>query len=331
MKSLFKVIFEDHTYELLGNAAGKERLLKDGMPFLEQVNTASFGSYTFNEPMNGRISLSYRLDRERQKVDIKITQLDSILLQESQSIETVMQDLSPSRPRSSRSAPQSDRLRRSLTSILIGFVVWSLIFSVNFALILVVVLLIHELGHFLAMKAFGYQNLNILFTPPFGAVATGTKDAPVAWQEVIILLAGPIPGIILGYALFYSGVTFFSAALTSQFIIFILFLNYLNLIPVAPLDGGRIFNLVFISQYPRLQWAIAGLGVLYFLYEGIVFGNLISFIFAGLFGLVLYSAIQNKDKTPQSEPLSPRLRFIYGSFYLFSLASVFFFITDIWA
>ena len=55
MKSLFKVIFEDHTYELLGNAAGKERLLKDGMPFLEQVNTASFGSYTFNEPMNGRL------------------------------------------------------------------------------------------------------------------------------------------------------------------------------------------------------------------------------------------------------------------------------------
>jgi Zn-dependent protease len=38
------------------------------------------------------------------------------------------------------------------------------------------VLLIHELGHFLAMKAFGYKNLNIIFTPPFGAVATGTKE-----------------------------------------------------------------------------------------------------------------------------------------------------------
>jgi len=213
--------------------------------------------------------------------------------------------------------------------MIIGFFIWSLFFGIEFAAVIVVVLLLHELGHFTAMKVFGYRNLNILFTPPFGAVATGTKEDATPAQELVVLFAGPLPGIILGYLLFYSGITLVSESFTTQLITFILFINYLNLVPIAPLDGGRIFNLVFISRYPKIQWAIASLGILYFLYEGFITGNLFSFIFAGIFGLVLWGSIQNKDQEELQTPES-QVRFIAGLLYLISITSVYFFIVDIW-
>lgn len=39
--------------------------------------------------------------------------------------------------------------------------------------VLVVVLLIHELGHWLGMKYYGYRNLQMFFIPFFGAAVTG--------------------------------------------------------------------------------------------------------------------------------------------------------------
>ena len=324
MQSLFKIEFEDNTYELIGDARGKEVLLKNGAPFLEGFNKSLQGSFTFKEPMNGMITLDYTINQERKIVDVIISQLGTELATYQEPLQLAQISQAPERPNVSG----QKRLRRSITSIITGFIIWAILFSVEFAVILVVVLLIHELGHFLAMKVFGYQNLNILFTPPFGAVATGTKKNPSAKEELVVLFAGPLPGIILGYALFYSGFILFNQAFTSQLILFILFINYLNLIPIAPLDGGRIFNLVFISRYPRIQWFLAGLGVLYFLYEGFLTGSLFSFIFAGIFGLVLWGSIQNRQ---QVETLTPpgNVRFIAGLVYLISVVSAYFFIVEI--
>jgi Zn-dependent protease len=329
MKSLFKIEFEENTYELLGNQLGKEVLLKNGQPFLEQRNLKSSGSYTFKEPMNGMVTLDYLINFEGRSIDITISQLGTELAVYQEPLDPLLpaflQDSQAKKPEASR----RQRFQRSITSIVVGFIIWSLLFGSNFATVLVVVLLIHELGHFLAMKAFGYTNLNIIFTPPFGAVATGTKENPSAAQEIIVLFAGPIPGIILGYLLFYSGFVVVSEAFTTQLITFILFINYLNLVPIAPLDGGRIFNLVFISRYPKIQWAIASLGILYFLYEGFITGSLFSFIFAGIFGLVLWGSIQNRNQEETITPPSD-VRLIAGIIYLISVASAYFFIVDIW-
>src|SRR5688572_13835073 len=57
---------------------------------------------------------------------------------------------------------------------------------------LIGVLLFHELGHYAAMRAYGYKNLQLLFIPFVGAAAMGRRTGAVSqWQSGVILLAGP--------------------------------------------------------------------------------------------------------------------------------------------
>ena len=120
------------------------------------------------------------------------------------------------------------------------------------------VLLVHELGHALAMKAFGYRNLQILFIPLFGAVASGSKRDVPPWQEIVVLLAGPVPGIVAGTVLMYALAPGGSPLLV-QLAWSMLIVNYLNLLPIMPLDGGRIMNVALFDRYPNLQLGFTAL------------------------------------------------------------------------
>lgn len=120
-------------------------------------------------------------------------------------------------------------------------------------LILIGVLLLHELGHWLAMRIFGYQNTSIFFLPFFGAAASGRKEDATVTEKVIVLLAGPLPGLLLGVALgiamqnsgnFYYNPTAFSG------VGFLIILNLINLLPILPLDGGKVVNLLLFSHHP---------------------------------------------------------------------------------
>src|SRR5262245_57515496 len=70
---------------------------------------------------------------------------------------------------------------------------------------LVGVVLFHELGHMIAMKIVGYRDVRIFFIPFFGGAAAGTKRGVARWKEGIVLLCGPLPGIVLGVVLSYIG------------------------------------------------------------------------------------------------------------------------------
>lgn len=68
---------------------------------------------------------------------------------------------------------------------------------VNLLLILLV-LLIHESGHWLGMKIFKYKDIQMFFIPEFGAAVSGTESTPCAKQKAIVSLMGPVLGIIIG-------------------------------------------------------------------------------------------------------------------------------------
>ncbi len=125
---------------------------------------------------------------------------------------------------------------------LFGFAV-----DLRFVLIIVPILLFHELGHLLAMWAFGYSNLQVLFMP-LGAVAIGKKDDPSITQEVIVYLAGPVPGILLAIALTWLYPDWISNPLLTITIVMLLFINILNLLPFPPLDGGQIIKAVLFNR-----------------------------------------------------------------------------------
>ena len=64
-------------------------------------------------------------------------------------------------------------------------------------IILIGVLLLHELGHFVAMTIFGYGDVRMFFIPLFGGAVSGKADNVSSPQKAAVYLAGPVPGILL--------------------------------------------------------------------------------------------------------------------------------------
>jgi stage IV sporulation protein FB len=145
---------------------------------------------------------------------------------------------------------------RSITSLGLYLLIGYYFFNAHWiwVLILTGIVLFHELGHFLAMKAFNYKELGIFFIPLLGAYASGTKREVSQKQSAIILLAGPMPGIILGIILHslmngqLADLPYQAFGLLQMTATLLIFLNVLNLLPVYPLDGGQLLNRLFLDD-----------------------------------------------------------------------------------
>lgn len=150
----------------------------------------------------------------------------------------------------------------------------------NLALI-VLVLLIHELGHWVGMKMFKYNDVQMFFIPGFGAAVSGTERTPCARQKAIVSLLGPIPGILIGIICIVAYV-FIKHPLLGVAADMFLLINSFNLLPITPLDGGRFVEAILFTRHPRAevgfkllaalvlgylayQWKSIGLGLLTFI------------------------------------------------------------------
>jgi stage IV sporulation protein FB len=115
--------------------------------------------------------------------------------------------------------------------------------EVRFIFHLLIVLLIHEMGHFALMKLFKYKNVRMLFIPLMGAFVQGSKEEYSQKQSLLVVGAGPFPGVIIGTVLILLASKYQAAWMVDLGLLF-LFLNILNLIPLDPLDGGQLFKLL---------------------------------------------------------------------------------------
>jgi stage IV sporulation protein FB len=143
---------------------------------------------------------------------------------------------------------------RSITSLALYLILGYYIFpSYKMLLLITGIVVIHELGHFLAMKYYRYSDLGIFFIPLLGAYVSGTKREVSQIQSAVILLAGPLPGIILGIVFHFvdknseAGYYPFDISLGQIALLFII-LNLINLLPIYPLDGGQLLNRVFLDE-----------------------------------------------------------------------------------
>jgi len=120
--------------------------------------------------------------------------------------------------------------------------------------ILAGVLMVHELGHALAMYAFGYQDVSIFFIPLFGAAASGRPRGVSRSKQAIVLLLGPLPGLAAGCVLAWLG----GPPWLHTTAVMLLFVNAINLLPVEPLDGGRLFQILVFSRNRHLELVFRG-------------------------------------------------------------------------
>ena len=143
---------------------------------------------------------------------------------------------------------------KSALSLALYLALGYFIFSRNWVFLLIVtaIIIFHELGHFIAMKIFKYNDLGIFFIPLLGAYVSGTKQEVSQQQSAIILLAGPVPGIIVGTIFMlipgnYNIMISETISLDEVGKAAIL-LNLLNLLPIYPLDGGQLIHRLFLDN-----------------------------------------------------------------------------------
>jgi Zn-dependent protease len=131
----------------------------------------------------------------------------------------------------------------SAGSMLLTIWIYATIYGLPFAAGFVAMIFIHEMGHFIAARQKGLEVGLPTFIPFVGAWIN-LKDQPHnAETEAYIAYAGPFVGTLAAFAAYFIGrdqeSELWMAIAYSGFII-----NLFNLIPISPLDGGRITQIL---------------------------------------------------------------------------------------
>ncbi|WP_248548320.1 MULTISPECIES: site-2 protease family protein [Paenibacillus] len=180
-----------------------------------------------------------------------------------------------------------------LISMMVSIGAYALIYPWGFAIGIVLLLLVHELGHVIAAKRIGLPVSAPLFIPFLGALITMKKHPLDAKTEAYVAFGGPILGTIGATAVFGAAYYMDSPLLYSLAYIGLL-LNLINLLPIHPLDGGRIATAV--TRWLWLVGLVGGLAIIVYL------RSILFFIIWAMFAYDLYNKYvkRRNNNRPQS-------------------------------
>jgi Zn-dependent protease len=125
------------------------------------------------------------------------------------------------------------------SSIFIAVAAYALIWGWRFAIGVVVLILIHETGHYIEAKREGLHPKLPVFIPFLGAYVAYTRGHP--WQTVRVAIAGPILGGAAAFV-FYLLAQSRHSDLLYALAYFGFFLNLFNMIPFGFFDGGAVWR-----------------------------------------------------------------------------------------
>lgn len=177
------------------------------------------------------------------------------------------------------------------------FILFALLFmqydfntSLNYFASIFVAILVHELAHTAVAKKFNHYVEHVYLDLLNGAAAIDTTYSPYN-QTILIVAAGPISNLILYFIGSYLGLDIF--AQTNMF------LFIFNILPIYPMDGGRICKAICqwitkpsIGRKINGYISIVASGLLFIL--SIMTVNVIMALFAALFVFLSYKEIVQK-------------------------------------
>eukprot|EP00667_Euglena_gracilis_P015116 EG_transcript_15707 len=141
---------------------------------------------------------------------------------------------------------------------------------------IVALMFVHELGHVLALTAFGLKPGPITFIPFLGAHVQMNRLPSSAFTEAIVALAGPVVGGATSIGVLLCAIHT-GSPLVAAIADFGVLVNLLNLVPFSMLDGGRIVK--------ALDRRIMLLGIPMFAAVAYLYSNpiLVLFLIMGVF------------------------------------------------
>lgn len=170
----------------------------------------------------------------------------------------------------------------------------------------VVITLIHEIGHAVAIRAKGLRTGFMVFIPFVGGAVT-LKDQPrTVFDDAIIGLAGPFFGTMA--SLVTLQIYKWNADPLYLWIAFLGFgLNLINMIPIGMLDGGRIS-----AAITKWMWVIGGGAIVY---KVINQPNPLFILIAVLAAFQVYASIVREKTDPHFYEISGSQRAAIAAFY----------------
>jgi Zn-dependent protease len=128
-------------------------------------------------------------------------------------------------------------------TMLLSLALYATIWGWPYAAGFIALLFAHEMGHFIAARQRGL-NVGAPTFIPFVGAWIALKDEPLDVEtEAYVATAGPLVGTVAAVAVYLWGRSTDSSLLLA--IAYAgLFLNLFNLLPISPLDGGRITAII---------------------------------------------------------------------------------------
>ncbi|MBB3907773.1 Zn-dependent protease [Anoxybacillus rupiensis] len=131
----------------------------------------------------------------------------------------------------------------SLISLFISFGLYALVYGWKFAVALIYLIYVHEMGHLMAARKKDIPTSKAIFLPFIGAVVALKKQPESANDEAYLAYAGPLWGTLAflpAFPLYWmTEDPFWGLVIALGAII-----NLFNLLPIHPLDGGRIVGVI---------------------------------------------------------------------------------------
>lgn len=130
------------------------------------------------------------------------------------------------------------------------------------------IVLIHELGHVAAARSFGWTVTKVELLPFGGVAETEQLGRSTIKEDILVALAGPLQNAwMIGVTYALMGLGLWDSEWSSYFVKANMMIGLFNLIPVLPLDGGKVMQALlscWIPYYRAIQastWVSMGLSI----------------------------------------------------------------------
>jgi Zn-dependent protease len=195
--------------------------------------------------------------------------------------------------------------------------IYTQLFGFAFGAGIVLLILIHESGHVVVGRVMGMPVSLPVMIPFLGAFVNVKQQPRSVAQESIMAIGGPILGSIAA-ALCYVGYLQMPNSSTGQLLralaYFGFLINLFNLIPLTPLDGGRVTSL--LSKWFNVAGLLIAAGLLLFELQSGTTVNPVLFLVLIFGAFATYQRFRSTTLNPAYYAVDAQTKVIVGALYL---------------
>ena len=195
--------------------------------------------------------------------------------------------------------------------------IYAQLFGWAFAVGIVLLILIHESGHVVVARIMGMPVTLPVMIPFLGAFVSMKQQPRSVAQESIMAIGGPVLGSIaagLCYLGYLSMPDSSAGQLLRALAYFGFLINLFNLIPLTPLDGGRVTSL--LSKWFNVAGLVIAAGLLLFEYQTGTNVSPVLFLVLIFGAFATWQRFRSTQLNPAYYAVDAQTKVVVGSLYL---------------